>query len=324
MSKARLAEEILSGGSDANQIQVELLRRAVKILADEPARYYWEEEATEYWYQDQEFKNVAPPFDLMWLEWHAPRFINSEEYGVTPWPEHQYLQAGCLVSYRLFVSLPEESRRGWTQNPHWVAMVDVFLEEPPYAPGVGGTYCAWRFWYGVQADGTIEPPFKSFPGPRNMGMIQRALLPPHEEQDLIKHMGEAFISNMNIAMLSIYFMHAKGTELRGQRVPHKVQKKRQERGKPTVTFKVLDVGLGMRKTLDEAKAEGQGLKHALRTHLRRGHFATYREEKPHVSGFVGTMWRSPTVVHGTGGEVEKEYRVRSEAGSKERKRRKRR
>jgi len=70
---------------------------------------------------------------------------------------------------------------------------------------------------------------------------------------------------LDVALLSIYLMHASGTEIKSKHVLPKLRKAREKKKKvviPEIRFKVLDLGLGMRQSLKEAKEEGLGLSRA--------------------------------------------------------------
>jgi hypothetical protein len=75
-----------------------------------------------------------------------------------------------------------------------------------------------------------------------------------------------------------------------------------------LTYKTLLIG--GRKSHRESVSLGE-IQGIIRAHMRRGNIAHYSEERPHVSGFVGPMWRSACVVgDAKNGKVVKDYEIR--------------
>jgi hypothetical protein len=52
--------------------------RAVPVLCDNVASYYYTESPQEYWDVRKDFPNSAPPWPLAFYEWRRPRFSNSD------------------------------------------------------------------------------------------------------------------------------------------------------------------------------------------------------------------------------------------------------
>ncbi len=320
MTKPRIMDELLIrwGSSPPAGWPSRLQEEATKIVADEPARYYWEESDQEFWHQVEEFQNIAPPFHEMWIEWKGARLVNSREWGViTPVQgATAFCDTGAYVRYfdldnngalpdKLCQVPAGEVLGHWDiKKLRWIASVVMVMRDSRYAPGDTSPLCV--YFIGVGPDGRMALTKEGQIGP---GMhIGGALHEP----------AGTFATHLNVVLLTIFFMHAKGTQLTRKRVPAKVKAKRRKKKRAVgCDYLIVDVGLGFRRSLRDAKDAGGGLKRALRTHLRKGHFATYTEEKPHVSGFVGTMWRRPTVVKGDAGP-ERRYRVRSKAGKEAR------
>lgn len=303
--------ELLEGKAvgDDQRTLMDMLRSAERVIAEEPMRWYFEESEREDWNAREDFRNLAPVHNVLWIEHGPPRFffLNGK---VMPFLEEAWSHAGTLLVSFLAEAEDDPRIRGRFPAAKWITSAFVFTAE------AGGVGPKWEFIYGVEPDGTLSPG----------GMFSRPMGVVSEVPDFLLSTAEGYYREiLQVAMLALYFMHAKGTELRPVRVPSKVAKARRRRGRPTGEgYKILDVGLGARRTLHEAKAEGGGGKGALRKHLRRGGFATYREERPHVSGFVGEMWRSPTVV-GRGEEARKKaYQVRKGEGKKRKQKKRKR
>lgn len=86
----RLCEKLLRDPTLAPLHQV-LLQRAQRIVADDVAEYYYMGTDQEYWRIATDFPNLAPPFELSFLECRAPQAIVSRECGTKLWtPEMGY------------------------------------------------------------------------------------------------------------------------------------------------------------------------------------------------------------------------------------------
>lgn len=331
----------------------------VPVIADEPARWFFEENEKEYWDQREEFRNVAPPFPAMWFEFKAPKFIRSEVHNTMNWDPLAWKNAGVLLVAGEADLAPVDVRRNFP-TAKWIVSAYIFTDRDYIiktllqdnfihsakilaektireqgsfiAPedkkqidaiaeatareqfsAVPDTYENFLYIYGVNEDGSLT----TMPNGYDIFLIQQSPYSrdlykmPMEGLKVISHVPTAIL---NVAMLSVYFMHAKGTELKTKHVPEKLRKARDKKRKkqgasiPHITFKVLDIGLGMRQALDQAKQEGGGLSKAL--HLRRGHFKVFK--KPMFGkGKTGDVWVRP---HWVGqedlGEVKKTYRVK--------------
>jgi hypothetical protein len=317
--RRKLAEIIIQEGQGLNPGHKEAIRDdAVHILANEPMRWFYEESEQEYWNEREEFRNVAPIHELLWIEFDAPKFIRSTEYGVQPWGRLNWTKAGVLLTCLEKRAYPQNLQDDFP-SARWICQGDVFSLQPGTEEGETIPGLFWTYFYGVDPDGRLSQGkhgvFLSIPAGVTEGL-------PDEAR---RSFGQANLGPLRIALLTLYFIHAKGTILKDEPGPAKQKKRKRKRKKrkkgeepgPKIKFKVLDVGLGARQSLKQAKAEGEGSQKALRMHIRRGGFATYREEKPHVSGFVGQMWRRPSVVGKGPEEIKKEYRVRTRRKKRE-------
>jgi hypothetical protein len=91
--------------------------------------------------------------------------------------------------------------------------------------------------------------------------------------------------------------------------PKHVRKNVQKKtGKPLLSYKTLCID-AFRKKLSKNPTPEE-INKQIRLHMRRGNIANYTAEKPHVSGYVGPMWRASCVVgNRKNGAVVKDYRV---------------
>lgn len=365
-SKFLLDELLRDSPEDMPDLDWEAIPR---IIADEPMRWFYEESEQETWEEQEEFLNVAPVYPAVWIEFSSPRYINSEVFGIVPFPHEFPNRYAAFMTYHEGADKDRFCRKYEVNFPEarWVLFVMIFVSGNSEFGPAGHKF---DFLLGVSPEGRLVTSrdgggFIGSPAKTMVYYIDRVALQhlrlasdpqavmnlraeveldpaaleatralehvehiraggdPHE----IVAMGLQynFFNSVRVALLATYFMHARGASLEPNRVPPKVADARRRRGEPTGTkYKILDIGLPARQSLRDAKAQGKGSKAALRMHLRRGHFATYGPEKPHVSGFVGTMYRRPAVVKPEAkGTVEKDYRPRGDAARAERKKRKR-
>lgn len=347
---ARLLEVLIERGARGmNPNMVEGLEAAVPVIADEAARWFYQESEREEWPEQETFRVLAPPHEILWLEFKAPRFIRSEAYDdeVRPWPAGLWSHGGVLLTYSSMSAWKGEMAQflgGRWPTAEWILQADVFewWSETKFEPDVpldvidgmrARPAHVMTFLMGVDRDGKLsDPNLKGVqlmggkpgtPPPPMMGVRSPAF--PDLEPGT-QAFGEVFgdaRQPLRIALLSVYLMHSKGAELKDGARRGPVKKRRgKPRETPKIQYKVLDVGVPFRRSLDEARREGQGLERALRMHLRRGNFAVYTADKPHVSGHVGPMWRRPTVVGSKEkGEVRKTYRVRAKQKQKRKRKR---
>lgn len=354
---ASLLEDVITTGAASPQLLATFKdpRAYTAMIVDEPARWFYEESDQENWDQREEFRNIAPPFEQIWMEFKAPKFIRSEVYGLVPWHHDAWRRAGVFL--KAYENHPDTSR---FVNARWLVEAEIFIEDDVTIRGLmeksmyhgaldiikrqfgkvdqrlahqEATDAAQREMakvpkimnflkatFAVEADGklALTTDGNAFMTEQSDTSVDWFNLSP-EGQRLL---ADGLIPVINVALLSLYMMHAAGTELKSKQVPQKLKKAREKKRKtalPEIRFKVLDLGLGMRQSLKEAKAEGKGLSRAL--HLRRGHFKTFT--KPmfgRPGGKTGDVWIRP---HRVGdkeeGEIIKKYRLKKpgeESGDK--------
>jgi hypothetical protein len=112
-------------------------------------------------------------------------------------------------------------------------------------------------------------------------------------------------------LLAISFCHCRNVNARSEEKPAALKKRQQERGRPSVTFKVLEIE-PMKAVLNKAVSENHtGLQRAL--HICRGHFANY-DEKGLFGKYHGRFWM-PQHLRGSikTGVVVKDYDVKRPA-----------
>ena len=81
-------------GFDATML--EQVRNSVVIIGDNVSNYYYEGNEQETWVLEKDFPNVAPPFELFFLDFKAPSSVNSAVTGHHPWPKEMPIAWGLL------------------------------------------------------------------------------------------------------------------------------------------------------------------------------------------------------------------------------------
>lgn len=100
-------------GFDATML--EQVRNSVVIIGDNVSNYYYEGNEQETWVLEKDFPNVAPPFELFFLDFKAPSSVNSAVTGHHPWPKEMPIAWGLLCQGQEQgkppVDLSQESQR---------------------------------------------------------------------------------------------------------------------------------------------------------------------------------------------------------------------
>jgi hypothetical protein len=111
------------------------------------------------------------------------------------------------------------------------------------------------------------------------------------------------------ALLTVSFMHCRNVSVSESQPPAPLSQRWQKRrGRPLVSYRVLDIA-PMREILDrEGEAQTKGLRHAL--HICRGHFKTFNADSPLFGRHVGSYWWASNVRGSSeDGRVVKDYAV---------------
>ena len=100
-------------GFDAAML--EQVHNSVVIIGDNVSNYYYEGNEQEVWLLEKDFPNIAPPFDLFFLDFKAPSSVNSSVTGYHPWPKGMPIAWGLLCrgqeQGKPPVDLSQESQR---------------------------------------------------------------------------------------------------------------------------------------------------------------------------------------------------------------------
>lgn len=108
-------------GFDAGTL--EQVRKSVVIIGDNVSTYYYEGNEQETWFLEKDFPNVAPPFDLFFLDFKAPSFVNSAVVGHHAWPKGMPIAWGLLCrgqeQGKPPIDLDQESQQRYLQEGYW-------------------------------------------------------------------------------------------------------------------------------------------------------------------------------------------------------------
>ena len=289
------------GFADRSAIPIEALRKhylpklkkAIPILADNVAQYYYLDNDQEYWNLNRDFPNLASPFETCWIE-HGPiKQINSREYGQFQVGDavgmsNIGLSTGTLIEAK---AIPE----GWLLSAAmWCTLThrkDIILA-PPF-------YTMFRVDHKGHYYGE-DPPMSK-------------LLCSSVGNNVTSHYVPKMGTSMHPAFLTFSFMHCKNVALIRQPNPEKLAKRYKERhGEELTVFSTINIEPMKQVLRTEGHSESKGLKVAL--HICRGHFATYGGESGKGKLFgkhEGTFW-IPQHVKGSQekGTVKPTYKVK--------------
>jgi len=121
---------------------------------------------------------------------------------------------------------------------------------------------------------------------------------------------------MDIAFFAISLLHCKNISLEEIEIPPKVQKAREKKGIPAVTYKTLIVEPMRKQVRRERDADPEGEQNTVKRalHIVRGHFMDYTQGAGLFRKMHGIYWQ-PMHVKGSAeaGKVIKDYKVRQPA-----------
>ena len=276
------------------------IRRAQVIVADNVAEYYFAGTDQEVWHLRDDFPNLAPPFDAMWLETRRPSKVVSEVHGTIPSTNLPRAWGMLLFS----ADLGEGEPRRWLSNA-------LLWMSPDRGRGLADVYGPiGAYLYFVGEDGRPvrggDGNFVMVVGLGDSNDPSKPFLMGTEQEH-----GEVVIQLVHPLLLALSFMHCKNVARREVVQPPTLSKKwAKKHGRPLVRYHVLDID-PMKKVLrEEGGADHTGIKRAL--HICRGHFATYTDEAPLFGRTTGTFWKSQHVRGSLSeGAVVKDYNVKA-------------
>lgn len=111
---------------------LEHVRESVVVIGDNVSDYFYEGNEQEDWALEKDFPNVAPPFDLFFLDFKAPPSVNSAVTGHHPWPKGMPIAWGLLCQSKEQggppCDLSQESHRNSIQAGYQKSLAEIQQE----------------------------------------------------------------------------------------------------------------------------------------------------------------------------------------------------
>jgi len=286
----------------------------VPVDITETAKWFFEEDDTDYRDFREDFPCVVSPWPIAWFEFPAPQWSNANGQLIRV-PTLPGLRYGFLVRA---VELPEEdrvealrqdvllareeSRGGVEVAPDLRArrqeMIEFYLGEGILPRWLQST----AFYVGDEKrlELVATPQFYLDGDGR---ILSRLAVLTGDTPD-----SELDVGMVQPVLFALSLLHCKNVTVEDEPpTPAKVAKKRLERGIRDVQFKTLVVK-PLRRQL-QAEGGGQGPRQAL--HFVRAHFKEYTEDAPLFGKHVGRyFWPMHAAGSAAQGEVVKDYKVK--------------
>lgn len=237
----------------------------VPIDISSVVKYIFEVSPQETWALKKDVVNFAPPFQKMWLEYETPRFSNSEG-ELLPFSD---------IAPKFGILLDSiKTQKGWT-----IAVGVFAFPSRKQFKSIGMTVL------NISEDGTVcNPPDGKFPC-IGIGAVSAENVPPEIKDQL----SILIMLNATWAGIAVSFMHCKNVQLIENKIPGKIQKARQRRGKaPKLNYYTLEISPVKKILSEKGNIEKTGIKQAL--HICRGHFKDYRDGRGLFGKYKGLYW----------------------------------
>lgn len=301
------ADEDKAAYEDCFRIQErtkKLLRQAHVFDVSNVAEYFWAVSDKERWCWNQDFPNLAPPFECYWMEYRRPSGVQMNNWfdkrtGLFP------DRAGVL-SFVLETTPELAAKNPWMKAPEevleqvrWTLHCETYAQIDERVCGPLTNTIFWLDEHGrilcLPHEGLVVPPSVSYE--RRAEVAERAADVAHP---LIYP-----------SALATCFIHCRNVTTQEHEAPGAMQKAYEKRNKqPLVRYHTLVIDPMKEVLKREGGSEESGLKKAL--HICRGHFADYTEGKGLFGKYHGRFWM-PAHVRGKlkHGVVAKDYSVRA-------------
>lgn len=285
-SVARFFDDIIRSRSVPWPQLMELLEKSTVILADNVAEYYYSGTDQDYWSLEDDFPNLAPPFEVFFVEWKDPPFLVTRASGRQDLPMRK--RTGALFTCTEASTI---GNQGPGSDCRWVETIWVWTEFGNKIDCVGSVRIK------VGQDGrTVRFSDK--------GYFAATINPDLNPQPKVEYM----LSFVQPALLTVCFLHCKNVTMQTHVPPPALAKKiRLRYGRPPITYKTLVIEPLKQILKTEGNSGSVGLRKAL--HICRGHFKDYRQHGL-FGKLHGVYWWSDHVA-GTlnSGLVKKDYSV---------------
>lgn len=243
------------------------------IRIDNVVEYYMLNEKCKW--SDEDFPNVAPPFENFILEYRLPENIHVNGKMYKHPLAYSYWIAGYQTKYCEAGSL----------------YYDVLVPED-----------GWMIF--VQADSTVDLKFQAMIFCNKYGILTPAfnfsgkmrsirLLLPDEHRVTLNESVDFFTTMIHPQLLALSFMHCKNVKKEevdpNKELPRRVLKYWEKKGKPKLKkYYTLNIEPMKQVLRKEGKIEKYGAKQAL--HICRGHFKDYSQGKGLFGKYRGLYW----------------------------------
>ncbi len=315
-------EEITKGMPDRTQLQAVNITNATK--------WFFEDTSKDEYHLRDDFPIVTPPFDLMWMEFLAPKYTAKKGKLIALPPIANSL--GCIVAripvtyeervavfhtdvLSVIANLRQRDATGRAELPD--SMSRKARNQAAIDAGREARWIVvWKFYVMTNAYTDVTTgrrarkddllhmgnvlAYIDFDG----GLIYENYLMATAK----RFSGDTIDLPFGPVLFATSLMHAKNVHLVDNPLPPAVAKRRQHEGKPAITFKTLTID-PMRKQASSATEGGNtGAKRAM--HIVRGHFKDYRDSGGLFGKYKGLYWWD---MHVTGNDklrkVIKDYQV---------------
>ena len=290
-----------------------VLKQATRFLTYNVAQYYFGGTDKENWdVATGDFPNIAPPYQLFWMEHRIPREIVSEELGRTEIPEEGRFYYGTLFEATDLTKEDSAHAESWIENGcRWFVLAQIFFGTHDLAWSAGPV---WLARFGVDGQGRLwKNPFTgdwewSYALPD--GFVQKQIRQYSHLQWLLDPQiaSKAIDAAIKPCLLAISFLHCKNVTVERQAPPAKLSRRAQkEHGRSLATYHVLNIE-PMRRVMRREAGEHTGLKRSL--HICRGHFKDFSEGRGLFGKYHGLYWWADQVRgSATAGTTDKSYNI---------------
>jgi len=283
--------------------------RAKVIVADNVADYYWRGTDQEVWDLTEDFPNIAPPFELYWIEAKNPPYSLSKINGMKKTPCEmsgvfvQAIEDQQEIS-RLMVSLHGCSQYGFQREPRWLLSMTPFFR----MEGISCSAPVVTFFLYVDKEGALcvfRNPDDGTPAYYEVVPMTRQI----DDRSKLMQITRELTPIIHVTLLATSFMHCRNVELVDIAAPSILARAQLKRHRVSFTrYSIIEID-PMVSTIRAVGAEhGVGAKQAL--HICRGHFKTYRQ-RGLFGRYPGTYWWGPQA-RGAAylGKVDSSYQVK--------------
>lgn len=280
------------------------------IVADNVADYFWRGTDQEMWDLNEDFPNIAPPFEQMFIEGKCPAYSLSKTEGTHP---IEIDISGCYImgfpysdglrrTIKAQVHKGRESLDRFDRPPKWL-LTCIPVVRVRRTGEISYPQVLYNIYVDAQGRAT-----RYFASPaEEVAYEMMAVNPDVDTPERIEQLKDFFWPCLCIALLTISFMHCRNVELEEVVPPKKLAKAHAKRtGLILHRYSVISITPMVSVLRAAATANGLSSRRAL--HICRGHFKDYRQ-RGLFGKYQGTFWWGQQA-RGTGpGIVESTYDV---------------